>query len=443
MILKPKDVKWIGFKFLDTNSHTFFYNGTYYKAILPDTKISNSIFNILLTNLFEQGFIPETIPAEFSIEGFSQIYHQKTEFFHLCVSEAPFDAIKNSAILYLNLLSSLLKHNYALIDGHTSNIIFQKNTKPLWCDIGSIVPYSQEVFRSAFDQFIQYFIYPLLVREKSPYLETIARIGLTEGLSHNQFYILTNNTKFYNIIKKISLTPKEIIDTTLDHIDTLNFSYAKTGWSEYDNYPEDINIDIRPVPGKNNREAVITSTLKAIHPKYLVDVGANAGRYSRLAAKLGAHEILSIEPDSVAIAKSWLILQQDVSPIKLLQKGISLTPFKQPGDTAMALALTHHLFFTEKMPFRLIASCLASYTTQHLLTEFMPHGMSGKDKPTELPLDYSLEIFVKQLERHFATVKIIDYPFPPENSPRILILCSKKRAAPLDDGLGNLNRPPV
>ena len=120
-----------------------------------------------------------------------------------------------------------------------------------------------------------------------------------------------------------------------------------------------------------------------------------------------------------------------------------MTPFDQPGDTAIALALTHHLFYTENMPFRLIATCLASYTTQNLVTEFMPHGMSGKDKPDSLPQGYSLEIFTKQLERHFATVEVIEYPFPADSSPRVLLLCSQKRAKPLDDGLGNLNRPPA
>lgn len=82
------------------------------------------------------------------------------------------------------------------------------------------------------------------------------------------------------------------------------------------------------------------------------------------------------------------------------------------------------------MPFRLIATCLASYTTQNLVTEFMPHGMSGKDRFELSAAGYSLEIFTKQLERHFATVEVIEYPFPQTAAPAFFFFAVKKEAKP-------------
>lgn len=443
--LKPGDVSWVGYKFLDANAHSFFYKGQCYKAVLPTSSVHNSErFDILLSRMAERGFIPKTQKTNIKLDGYTNVYHQKTNFFSSTPAEQPFESVKQSSQLVLNIFSWLLTHNFTLLDGHTHNIVFQENNKPLWCDIGSIVPYQEEIFRSSFNQFVRYFIYPMLIREKSRYCDPIARMGLKNGISHELFHILTGDSDFLNIIVNTKYTAKSIIDTTLDRIRSINFPYAKTDWGGYyDNSSDNIDEHQKPKPGENNRESLITSMLKAVRPKYLVDIGANAGRYSRLAAKLGAREVLSIEPDEVAMAKNWSALQREALPITLLQQGVSLAPFAQPGDTAIALALTHHLFFTEKMPFRLIASCLAAYTSNHLITEFMPHGMLGKDKPVELPRDYSLEIFAKQLERHFATVEVIQYPFPVEDSPRVLIVCSEKRAAALDDGLGNLNRAPA
>ena len=329
------------------------------------------------------------------------------------------------------------------IDAHSQNIIFQSNNKPLWCDIGSIVTYDYVPFQETFDNFVQHFMYPLLLRNHSPYLETVARSGIVFGTTHELFQTIIKDADFYKLLGKNTTSIDGIMNEILVYINELQLPYIDTTWGKYyDGAPDEIGPDKRPTPGEHNREVVIASILKAIQPQYVVDLGANAGRYSRLAAKIGAREILSIEPDVVAMAKNYIAVQSENLPIKLLQDEISLTPFDQPGDTAMALALTHHLFFTEKMSFRLITSCLASYTTQHLITEFMPHGMCGKDMPETLPQGYSLKCFVEQLERHFSKVEVIEYPFPADSSPRILLFCSQKRTTPLDDGLGNQNRPP-
>lgn len=443
--LKINDVIWIGTHFLDAHSHTFLYRKQYYKAILPGAPLHNSEeFERLLSKLADRGFIPDTRKAPVKMERYTDVYHQRSEFFSIPLKKSPFEPVKQAALMILKFLIFLKKRNLTLIDAHSQNIIFQHSNEPLWCDIGSITTYDHSVFCTTFDQFMRYIIYPILLRNHSQHLDSVARLGLEYGVPHEQFHAIIKYSDFFNIIRNSTQNIDIILNETYAYIENMHLPYEDTSWGGYyDKTSNEIEPDKRPTPGEDNREAVISSILKAVQPRYIVDLGANAGRYSRLAAKLGAREVLSIEPDVVAMAKNHLALQGTKLPIKLLQEGISLLPFEQPGDTAMALALTHHLFYTEKMPFRLIASSLAAYTTQHLITEFMPHGMSGKDKPATLPSGYSLEIFAAQLERHFAKVEVIEYPFPADSSPRILLLCDQKRAAPLDDGLGNLNRPPA
>ena len=443
--LKLSDVQWIGLHFLDANSHTFIHKKQYYKAIIPSSPLHNSEkFDTILSKIADRGFIPRTRKVNIKIEKYKDVYHQQSDFFSVPLEKAPFESVKQAALLTLKFFQYLKKHNLTLLDAHSQNIVFQGTNKPLWCDIGSIIPYDRGTFISAFEQFLRYIAYPILFRNHSQHLESVARLGLKRGISHELFHTIINESDFFKIIERQAPNIDDLLNETSEYLGNLLLPYADTAWGGYyDRVSDEIEPSKKPTPGEDNREAVISSILKGIRPKHIVDLGANAGRYSRLAAKLGAREVLSIEPDIVAMAKNYIGLQREELPIKLLQDGISLTPFDQPGDTVMALALTHHLFYTEKMPFRLIATCLASYTTQYLITEFMPHGMSGKDKPDALPQGYSLEIFTKQLERHFAKVEVIEYPFPNDSSPRVLLLCSQKRITPLDDGLGNLNRPPA
>jgi len=102
---------------------------------------------------------------------------------------------------------------------------------------------------------------------------------------------------------------------------------------------------------------------------------------------------------------------------------------KNKSDLVLALALSHHLFFTCKFNFDYIAKCFSSYSREFLITEFMPNGMGGASgpNPDPLPGHYNLEEYVRCLSKYFGEVEIIEYDKPANHSPRTLILCSKKK----------------
>jgi predicted O-methyltransferase YrrM len=98
------------------------------------------------------------------------------------------------------------------------------------------------------------------------------------------------------------------------------------------------------------------------------------------------------------------------------------------GDVALALALTHHLSLGQSYPFDFIAKQLASFTTNVLITEFMPRGLATGTQPDmNLPEYYKLENFVHELEQHFNKVEVFDYDVPDGTSPRILLVCYEKK----------------
>jgi hypothetical protein len=118
-----------------------------------------------------------------------------------------------------------------------------------------------------------------------------------------------------------------------------------------------------------------------------VDYGANAGRYSRLAAQF-SQSVLAVEPDTMAaelLFARTVEYQDEVTGIQTVRMdvlapspGIGLHGTERPGwferlnaDTVMALALIHHLCLAAGIPLQEVVRTL-SRGTKHLILEWVP-----------------------------------------------------------------------
>ncbi len=429
--LKVSDVRWRGYAFMDVNFRTFFYDNSYYRATLPTAQslVHEGSYLHLLNSLASDGFIPKTQPVDIEIDGFGKIYKQHTEYFNVPMRCANPLHLKEAALLFLALCKDLHKKNLCLTDGHCYNMIVQGANKSVWCDIGSIMPARGDYYFNDIAECIKFMIYPLLLRSKSPALGGIMRHCTTEGITNEGAVAL-------QLMGPTSFSPKrgDVLNELETLVQSTEFTWEKTLWSNYhDEKITNDDIDTTLVPNSPNRDAIITRLLKILKPKTVVDIAANAGVFSRLVARLGA-EVLAIEPDETAVASGHLYLREHgvQSSVKFMVAGAD-GAVKQPGDVALALALTHHLFLSNHHPWKLIVRCLADHTNKHLITEFMPNGLSVHKKQANLPANYTLELFVEQLERYFTKVEIIEREVPKGSANRILILCTDKREQVVDD----------
>lgn len=433
-MLKPGDVQWCGRVFYDTNVRTFLHEGSYYKAVLPSC---HSWFRTRGASLFLQsmaaaGFIPETVLTDLEMEGFSAVYRQHTEEYTVPMMYASCESLRESALLFLRFNQWLLPRGYALIDAHCMNTVFQGAMQPKWCDIGSIIPLSSQNDFVGIEEFICCYIYPMLLRQKSAELENLSRLSTRKGISHKEISALLR--------VEIDLPPerKSALDVLIKSVEEMQFPLKRSLWGDY--YGDE-DIDLKDEENNygvaNARTKIFTRLFHTISPATVVDIGANAGFFSRYMAANGA-EVLAVEPDENAVLKHHRILRKHGFPhrIKLMVAGIGEPVYC--GEMAVALALTHHLFFTMHYPWKYIVDLLASYTSDVLLTEFMPNGLGVTRRPDWLPDNYRLEVFAGHLRRYFEQVEIIDYPRLPEVSPRIFLLCRGKRMFPEDDGMGTL-----
>lgn len=426
-MLNINDFEWPGIKFIDPNCRTGKYKNCFYKAFLPSAKntLSDLKNKKILETLYTEKLIPDTKISKIKIDGFIDIYRQKTEHFNVKSKYWPTILVKEACLAYIRLNKILLKHGYGCIDGHTNNFIIQGNARPLWCDIGSFIPININQY-IGLNEFIKCLLYPLILRSQGEIYDPLMRETLDGKLP-------------INLIKKIagidinySGSRARILDNLEKYIHKLTFNWKKTTWSEYytnENIIQSFNINnCKDINWKNEpRKLVIYRLLKILNPKTVVDLGSNAGVFSIMAASNGA-EVLSVEPDDAAACKFLENIQNKDNKFKIKIMVDSVGNGKEKrGELALALALTHHMFFTHEYRLPIIARELASHTSNSLITEFMPMGL-GKTKPIPdpLPENYKLNILTDELLKYFKKVEVIDYKMPKNRAKRILILCTNK-----------------
>lgn len=431
-MLKIEDVEWHGEIFLDRNFRAFRYNGDYYKATLS----SNTDWGqqesapFLLDQLAKEGFIPPTEPCHLQVEHCGRIYRQYHEHFNLQPEWLSAESLREAAILFCKFNLWLCKRGMGLMDGHCYNFVFHGPMQPKWCDIGSIITIKQGSSPLlGLEQFVQYLVYPLLLRQKYPNFDSFCRLMGAKILSHEA-------ARELGLEIRVPPDREKALIKLLSLVEALDFPTKTSTWGNY--YNDDSDFTPPQISGSpyGGRGKIFTRIIESLKPATIVDLGANAGHFSRYMAKLGS-EVLAVEPDETAVFKHHRILR-DTSfshKLKLMVASVAQAP-KQQGELATALALTHHLFFTNEYHWKYIAQLFASFTSRDLLTEFMPNALSGSEKPDYLPENYRIECFAKHLERHFNSVEILDYPVQQGDAPRIFLLCRNKRERPLSDGWG-------
>jgi len=134
-----------------------------------------------------------------------------------------------------------------------------------------------------------------------------------------------------------------------------------------------------------SKELIIEKMILAIKPKSVWDLGANTGRFSRLASNHGIKTMaFDIDPAAVELnyleckrtgEKSLLPLIQDLTnpsgDIGFANKERDSLVKRGPADTVLALALIHHLAIANNLPFKQIAEFF-SWCGHSLIIEFVP-----------------------------------------------------------------------
>jgi FkbM family methyltransferase len=209
-------------------------------------------------------------------------------------------------------------------------------------------------------------------------------------------------------------------------------------WQGY--YKNDIESSIY----LNQKEEIIKKWLNELKPKTVIDLGANTGRFSFLAAK-EVEQVIALESDyncvdsiesaiDKAALKNITVMQMDLSDTTpsfgVLEKEYSslferLSNIHLSPSLVMALAIVHHLHITNFLSFAQIAELLAKFNSKYLIIEFVPIQDSKvqlliKNKQKDFS-SYTQENFTKALLEYFKLMEIKKI----EGSDRELLLLEK------------------
>ena len=159
-------------------------------------------------------------------------------------------------------------------------------------------------------------------------------------------------------------------------------STSSSRWSDYPNSsPHYSAADIE------EKKQFVRQMLQRLRPGRVLDIGANTGTYSLLAAEAGA-KVVALDSDTAAMQALWNSARQNNQPITALVANIA-RPTPAAGwrnrehlslldrltgnfDLVLMLAVIHHLILREQLPLAHIASLCSSLTRRGLLLEWVP-----------------------------------------------------------------------
>jgi hypothetical protein len=359
--------------------------------------------------------------------------------------------LADAARLTLELQCRLLQLGLELKDATAFNVLFRQGT-PVFVDWGSFRNQYRSDSWYALGQFHRMFLYPILLRATrgwtpsqsfSPNLDgvrldtVIKEIGKIQLIASPTLWFDVLLPWFFeklhnrNRLSSYQFKPSLKIDPGFHSrnlrrikrlIDRLEQRFLND--STWNDYSTDCHYENSAELAKEN---LVAELLRQADPASVVDLGCNSGKYSRIAAAIGAR-VISVDGDEGAISRMHLSLREkpaDINPVVLNLDNpspavgwcnLERKAFIQRGasDCAMALALVHHLRVANNWPISHIVEFISQLGRKHIIVEFVPREDPMFKKIARLRdesfEDWSLNTLNHSMATRFKLLKQVKLP---------------------------------
>ncbi|MGA3068355.1 MAG: class I SAM-dependent methyltransferase [Tepidisphaeraceae bacterium] len=317
--------------------------------------------------------------------------------------EWSFSQLKDAALATLAIQKQALQHGMSLKDASAYNLQFDRGRAVL-IDTLSFERYVQGEPWPAYGQACRHFLAPLAlmalrdVRLQQMWLANLDGIPLDlaaallparSRLSLSLLVHLHWHAKMQRAKGSSAQKPSAakfgikqlmgILDNLESGIAGLKWKPVGTEWADYD---QECGYSSAATEHKTK---LVSQWIEEIAPKTVWDLGANTGRYSRLASDRGIFTV-AFDKDPAAVEKNYLRVKEHgeknllplvmdlTNPSPALgwnhEERFSLAE-RGPADLVLALALIHHLAIGENVPLGRIAKFLHRIA-RNLVIEFVP-----------------------------------------------------------------------
>jgi ribosomal protein L11 methylase PrmA len=206
-----------------------------------------------------------------------------------------------------------------------------------------------------------------------------------------------------------------LIESLRDTVSGLSWEPEGTAWADYADHT---SYDDAATAAK---VAAVEEALQVVAGHRAWDLGANTGRYSRVAAEAGYH-VVALDIDPAAVERGYRALRadgrEDITPLLA-----DITDPSPPlgwgsaeraglleridADVILALALVHHLAIGSNVPLPMIAALFARLAP-HAVVEFVPKNDAMAQRllasRRDVFDDYSIDGFRAAMNECFSTV---------------------------------------
>jgi len=389
-------------------------DGRILRALNPDGAASLRAFLETRTarDAMERGTLVRSAPAdpaEFpNIQADWLLEHERIPF-PSYPYEWPAEMLCAAGALTIELARASLEEGFGLKDATPYNILF-RGTDPVFVDVLSFerrdpldpawMPYAQ---------FARTFLLPLLASREFGLSPGCCLLAQRDGLEPETLYRWAGlwrrwTPRFLGLVTlpklmsggesaavyhpRAAKSPEQakfILDGVLRscrrHLDRLRPAPAQSKWTGYIESksiysPEDLK----------QKEVFIQAALDSIRPANVLDVGANEGRFSFLAARCGA-SVVAVDSDPAVVGEIWRRASSeraDVLPLVVdLTRPTPATGWNNQEcesfldrarggfDLVMCLAVIHHMLVTERIPLEDILDLVSEITREYALIEFV------------------------------------------------------------------------
>jgi SAM-dependent methyltransferase len=318
----------------------------------------------------------------------------------------------SAAELTLNLCEEALVDGWILKDATPLNVLFT-GTRPIFVDILSFErrdPHSS--IWLAYAQYVRTFLLPLLMnrmlswplslslfkRDGYEPADCFAALGWSDRLSRDVFWPITLPT-LLDRRKLADAAPKkrpariadpevtvQVLRRTLNDLRKRTHrampAFATSDWSQYQG-------TLTHYSAEQSRQKLdwVRQAIEISRPTRVLDIGANTGEFSSLAAGMGV-EVVALERDMAAADGLVRMARERKLNIQTIQADIArptppvgwensesvglLPRLEGQFDLVLMLAVIHHLILMEQIPLPAILALCHRLTRRHLVIEWVP-----------------------------------------------------------------------
>ena len=319
--------------------------------------------------------------------------------------EWSFGQLRAAALLTLEIQRRALQRGVTLRDASAYNVQF-RGTRPVFIDTLSLGPYAEGAPWVAYRQFCEHFLAPLALMAHRDVRLGRLHADFADGvpldlasrmlgamswrrpslLLHVHLHARAQrrwadaSSRGGNAARGVGRAALlRLVEQLEQTVESLRWDPAGTTWADYE------QTHGYSVEGSASKERAVAELLAMVAPRTTWDLGANTGRFSRIAAGMGS-EVVSIDGDPAAVERAYRDLGRDGSSNVLPLLVDLLAPSARggwageerqsladrgPSGMVLALALIHHLAFSGNIALPRIARWFAELG-EHAIVEFVP-----------------------------------------------------------------------